>query len=324
MFLAGFLIHISVFHKADKANNFALARRLHAAATSGNFNAAFALNPGDEGQPTLEGFSNFLAGEYRDLPPLPPLGMIPGYRHSERSPNLVQSHGWTYLVDNNEGGWYGAWGHPELRLKYSNDTVATCTKNIADRGGAVTWDASINPSGEWRVDHLVQLQTVGNRTDTSKDTTYSSLKLVNNDHKDIQYSGEWTHLRNRRRGDFREQSGEYRQDVHLTEINGSYFTYPFNGSSIVFATSKSPNESAEVEVYIDDISQGTFLTHAPHLQVQVIIFEKHDLSPGNAYTKGCETERHGYAGRCGVVQKVVLNRYLRQGYTMVLTFQIEK
>ena len=188
----------------------------------------------------------------------------------------MQSHAWTFL-SNNPAGVYSGWGRIQYRLKHSNDAVANRTKAISDRGGVVTWDAALNPSGEWRIGDIVQVQTIGNTAGTTTDTTYSSLTLVNNNHSNIKYSNTagdgWTHLRDR-------GTGEYQQDAHRTRKNGAFFTYRFSGSSIVFATLKTSDQAADVEVYIDDVSQGVYSTYADHPQVQTIIFEKHDLSAG--------------------------------------------
>ena len=264
---------------ADRSNNFLVTRRMYNAAVSGNANAVITFNPGD-GYPTLtvDPFSTFTTGEYRDLPPIPPSGKIPGCGHNMPNPNLVQSHAWTFL-SNNPDGVYSGWGRIQYRLKYSNSAVANRTKAIADVGGAVTWDVALNPSGEWRIGDIVQVQTIGNRAGTTTDTTYSSLEIVNNDHSNIKYSNTdgrgdgWTHLRDR-------GTGEYQQDAHRTRKNGAFFTYRFIGSSIVFATLKTSDQAADVEVYIDDVSQGVYSTYADHPQVQTIIFEKHDLSAG--------------------------------------------
>ena len=278
------------FRNPDRANNFAVARRMYTAAISGSPSAVVTFNTGIDRIDTEEIFSTFSTGEHRTLPPITSTAMVPGYGHTAQSPNLVQSHVWTFLTDNPTDVAYSSWGRIQFGMKYSNDDVAGRARAISDVGGVSTWDAAINPSGEWRVDLLVQTQAIGNRVGTTTDTTYSGLTLVNDDHADIQYAGDWTQSKERGADAYRQDprvaqidgvyyNGAYQQDAHITEIDGASFTYPFTGSSIVFATSKAPDQG-DVEVYIDDVSQGTFSTHAAHRHVQVIIFEKHDLSAG--------------------------------------------
>ena len=121
---------------------------------------------------------------------------------------------------------------------------------------------------------LQAMQAAGNGAGSTDDTTYSGLTLVNNDNSGITYSsdGNWSTFTNRKTGD-------YKQDVAATRVNGAYIEYTFTGTSVVWATSKT-RDTGNIEIFIDDVSQGTFSTNDTggfHL-VQNIIFEKHDLA----------------------------------------------
>src|SRR5690606_25482827 len=114
--------------------------------------------------------------------------------------------------------------------------------------------------------------------ETTTDKTYSSLILVNNTEPGISYNGQWELSSDR-------GTGDYKQDVHHTKRDGDSFSFSFVGNSIVFATSKAADQG-DVEVFLDDMSQGVFSTHDPYKrQVQEVIFEKHDLAPGKHVLK---------------------------------------
>lgn len=157
----------------------------------------------------------------------------------------------------------------EANLRFTKEQIRDNTKFIVDRGGVVTWDVGLNPNGAWSLSKLQAMQAAGNGAASTDDTTYSGLTLVNNDNSGITYSsdGNWSTFTNRKTGD-------YKQDVAATRVNGAYIEYTFTGTSVVWATSKT-RDTGNIEIFIDDVSQGTFSTNDTggfHL-VQNIIFE---------------------------------------------------
>ncbi|MCF2900600.1 hypothetical protein ACSFVZ_16700 [Pseudoalteromonas sp. SYSU M81236] len=253
------------------ANNaYPVADKLAESVRSGNPNAVITISDGfDYSFIPNDPQSNYTQGEHNELPPIPESGEV-----TTALGTKVQWHGFTYT--SLEDPLFGGWGQVKRSLKYSNEEVAERVKAISQVGGVTTLDVAINPNGTWLVDRLVQIQTVGNTVGTTQDTTYSGLELVNDDDPRIQYSenGNWQSVS-------QTNTGEYKQDMHITEVNGAYFSYQFTGSSIVFATSKAANQG-DVEVILDGQSQGTYsiFDGNNYRQVQSIVFEKHDLAAG--------------------------------------------
>ena len=253
---------------SEQANNFPIATKIHTAVTSGNANAVITFNNGGGAFTTHDKFSNFTPGETNSLPSISSSGEITGW-----AGNKAQWVGWTFLSQ--PDSVFQGWGEIDKNLKYSNSDVANRAKAISDVGAVSTWDVAINPNGSWTLDRLIQVQTIGNTTGTSADTTYSALQLVNNTSNELTYSssGNWSTSSNR-------GTGAYQQDAQLTTVNDAYVEYSFTGSSIVFATSKA-SDQGDVEVFIDGVSKGTFSTlDAKHRQVQEIIYEAHNLPTG--------------------------------------------
>ncbi|MEO2278881.1 hypothetical protein [Pseudoalteromonas pernae] len=251
-------------------NEYPVADKLAQSVRSGNPNAVITISDGfDYSFVPNDPQSNYTQGEHNELPPIPESGAV-----STALGTVVQWHGFTYT--SLEDPLFGGWGQVKRSLKYSNDEVAQRVKAISEAGGVTTLDVAINPNGTWLVDRLVQIQTVGNTVGTTSDTTYSRLELVNDDDPRIVYSkdGDWLQMSNT-------GEGEYHQDMHITDVNGAYFTYDFEGSSIVYATSKAANQG-DVEVFVDGVSQGIYsiLDSNNYRQVQSIVFEKHNLAPG--------------------------------------------
>lgn len=251
--------------KLEAKNAYFVADQLAQSVRSGNPNATISFHAGDEHSFTpKEPHSQYTSGKTNELPKAPSSKKVITALGSK-----VQWHGFTYTS-------LGGWGQVKSSLKYSNTEIANRVKLIVDEGGLITLDVAINADGSWIADRLVQIQTIGNALGTTSDTTYSSLELVNDDDPRIRYSesGYWISAS-------QTNMGEYMQDRHITMINGAYFSYDFQGSSIVFATSKAADQGT-VEILIDGQYQGQFSTFDENnfRQVQSIIFEKHDLSAG--------------------------------------------
>ena len=249
-------------------NSYPVADKITAAVKTGNPNAIITLSDGfSSSYMPNDPHSNYTQGESNSLPPIPSSGEV-----TTNIGETVQWHGFTFTSQHHPV--FAGWGQVKYNLKYQDEIVADRAKAISDSGGVSTWDVAINPNGKWLVDRLVQMQKVGNKIGNSTDTTYSSLKLVNNTSPGIVYTGSWSLA-----SDI--GTGAYQQDTHDTTNNGDYFSYDFSGSSIVFASSKEADQG-DIEVFIDDVSQGVFSTYdGYHSQVQDIIFEKHDLTPGD-------------------------------------------
>ena len=254
------------WYSSDVDSNFQFIRKVERAVKEGNPNAIMAFNPGvASAYTTLDPISHYNAGEQNAILIIPGSGKLTGY-----GARIVQWHGWTFLQQGSHG-----WGNIKGNLRFESSVVANRARAISAAGGVSTWDVSINPDGIWPVDRIVQVQLIGNYVGNTTDTTYSALKFVNNSSSEITYStGQWTHQQNR-------ASGAYEQDVSVATETGAFFEYTFDGSSIVFATTKA-SDQGNVEVFIDGTSQGTFSTHHSNYRlVQEIIFEKHDLAPGS-------------------------------------------
>lgn len=250
----------------EQANDFPVATKIWDAIRSGNPNAIMTLNNGGGPYTTHDKFSQYTPGEANELPALPTKGRAEGYNG-----NTVQYVGWSFLSKSHP--LFAGWGQINESLKYTDKQVADHTLEARTGGGVSSWDVAINLDGSFPLDRLKQLQTIGLAVGKTKDKTYSSLNLINNDDENIQYIGNWKYHNKRK-------TGEYRQDVHITSNNGDSFKYKFSGESIVLASSKAPNQG-NVEILIDGQSQGIFSIHDPYRrQVQVVIFEKHNLKKG--------------------------------------------
>ncbi|MCC3371985.1 X2-like carbohydrate binding domain-containing protein [Cohnella sp. REN36] len=77
--------------------------------------------------------------------------------------------------------------------------------------------------------------------------------MVNDDDPAIRYTGAWNRSSGRNFGD-------YKDDVHWVENNGDFFTYTFQGTGIDLLTEVDQGQG-NIEVYIDDASQGLFSTY---------------------------------------------------------------
>ena len=151
-------------------------------------------------------------------------------------------------------------------------------------------DVPINLDGSMRLDALKLAQTIGNRMRTASNTTYSGLRFVNNNDidnsaraptpgvyrhtqlPDLPGNGEMTYQRG--------TLGDWKQDVHEVSDNGAEYTLDFTGPSVVIAGPRAPDQG-EVEVFIDEVSQGRVSTHSKYQRMyQSIMYERHDLSDG--------------------------------------------
>ena len=75
--------------------------------------------------------------------------------------------------------------------------------------------------------------------------------------------------------------GDYQDDMGYTRRNGDSISYTFDGASVVRYVAPKSSDHGNVEVFIDNVSQGTFSTYASSRKVQQNIFEKSGLSSGS-------------------------------------------
>ncbi len=256
--------------KSEQQNGFPVTGRIWDSVRRGNSKAILTHNAGIAAGSftTHEPFSQFVPGEQVDLLPLPNSRSVSGWNGKP-----VQWVGWTFLAKP-APGFFG-WGQITYNLRFKDHQVADLSLAIHNRGGVPCWDIPINIDGSWPLSHLKQLQTIGLKMKKAQNSKYASLELINDDSNRVRYdeNGLWQGLGQR-------GTGAYNQDVHATQANGSSASLTFDGPSVVFATSKAPDQG-DVEVFLDGDSKGLFSTSDPYRrQVQSIIFERHDLDPG--------------------------------------------
>lgn len=271
--------------KEEQSSNFPIATKIWNSIRSGNPNAIMTLNTGlgSEVFSSSDKFSQYTCGEANELPRIPESRAIKG-----KGEKYVQHVGWTFLSKKNPG--FAGWGQINRNLRFKDDVVANHTLKVRENGGVSTWDVAINPDGNWPLANIKQVQTIGNKVGTSTDTSYSGLKLVNNNDSNIKYDGNWKLSEKR-------NTGAYNQDVHFTTENGDSFSFAFTGKSVVFATTKAPDQG-NIEIFLDNKSIGTFSTYDKYKrQVQVIIYEDHKLKSGKHILKVVKKKRL-YACRC--------------------------
>ncbi|WP_143744215.1 alpha-L-fucosidase [Maribacter ulvicola] len=260
--------------KDEQGNDYPIATKIWNAVRRGNPNAIIALNTGlgSEVFTSPDKYSQYSAGESNELPPLPTTRSSKG-----KGEKFVQYVGWSFLSE--QDPVFAGWGEVDRNLRFKDIEVAKHTVKARENGGVSTWDVAINPSGNWPLAKMKQVQVIGKTMNTTTDTTYSSLQLVNNANKEIIYTGNWQYSEDRK-------TGAFEQDVHYTENNGDSFSYSFTGTSIVFATSKA-RDQGNIELFLDNKSLGIFSTYDKYKrQVQEIIYENHHLMPGRHTLKG--------------------------------------
>jgi len=92
----------------------------------------------------------------------------------------------------------------------------------------------------------------------------------NNTDPGITYTGGWNTSSGRGFGD-------YQEDVRYTTTNGDSASFTFTGTSIDFLTEKNSDEG-NVEVYIDNVSQGQFSANAATRSAQVALYSTTSLT----------------------------------------------
>jgi hypothetical protein len=97
---------------------------------------------------------------------------------------------------------------------------------------------------------------------------------INNDDSSVTYAGgTWTESNNR-------GAGDYSDDVSYTGVNGSYVEYSFSGTGIKLIGPSDPSQG-NVEIFIDNVSQGVVNTYGTPYSAQTTYFETSKLTPGS-------------------------------------------
>lgn len=97
--------------------------------------------------------------------------------------------------------------------------------------------------------------------------------IVNDDNLFIIYSDfQWTSQGNRGFND-------YLDDIHYTETNGASIEFTFDGTGIEYISEKN-SDMGNMEVFIDNVSQGLVNSNSSSRLVQQVIYSKTGLSDG--------------------------------------------
>lgn len=104
---------------------------------------------------------------------------------------------------------------------------------------------------------------------------------VNNDNPDINYTGNWFRDANRKSHGWY----NYKDDIHGATTDGDSFEYTFEGTGIDVITEKN-TDVADLEIYIDGISQGVFNGYSNFRNGYITLFSKKGLSNGQHTVKG--------------------------------------
>ncbi|MDK9684825.1 hypothetical protein [Pseudoalteromonas shioyasakiensis] len=102
-------------------------------------------------------------------------------------------------------------------------------------------------------------------------------KTINDDANITYNGGTWNKSRNR-------GAGDYNDDVSYTSVNGAYAEYSFFGTGVKLIGPRDPSQG-NIEVFIDNISQGVINTSGSSYQAMTTYFEASNLSAANHTVK---------------------------------------
>ena len=160
---------------------------------------------------------------------------------------------------------------------------------ISDDTFAVVYDASLNGSlghpnrviamSHWKIPNLAEDGTV---------IGYVPEKIINNTGSAIAYTGNFTY----------DNGGGselcIQGDQHYSNVAGDSIEFRFEGSSIKWIGTKSPNRG-KAEVFINNVSQGIIDSHDAEALHRQILFEKKNTEKGKHVIKiVCQGD--GYVG----------------------------
>lgn len=102
----------------------------------------------------------------------------------------------------------------------------------------------------------------------------SGQKTVNDDDANITYAGgAWSKSANR-------GAGDYSDDVSYTGVNGAYAEYSFYGTGVKIIGPRDPSQG-DVEIFIDNVSEGIINTYGSPYQAMTTYFEATNLPAAN-------------------------------------------
>lgn len=107
---------------------------------------------------------------------------------------------------------------------------------------------------------------------TLSDTSNGVVLSYNDTSPDIVYTGAWGYSSGRNLGD-------YADDVHYSEANGTSFEFPFAGTGIDLITEKDSSQG-DMDIYLDGVFQSTVSTYNASRLAQQTVFSASGLSDG--------------------------------------------
>jgi hypothetical protein len=96
---------------------------------------------------------------------------------------------------------------------------------------------------------------------------------LDDDDTAIAYTGSWTATGNRGLGD-------YDDALHATQTNGDKASLTFTGTAVSVIGEKN-SDQGQVEIFLDNVSQGLFDTSSPSRQAQAVIYRGSGLAAGS-------------------------------------------
>jgi hypothetical protein len=104
------------------------------------------------------------------------------------------------------------------------------------------------------------------------DTSRGRYVSLNDDDAGISYTGAWNRSAGRGLGD-------YKDDVHYTEVNGDFFQYAFTGTGIELITEKDASQG-DIDIYVDNQFKQTISTFNASRLTQQTVFNVTGLTDG--------------------------------------------
>lgn len=106
-------------------------------------------------------------------------------------------------------------------------------------------------------------------------------QVINDDNSDIIYQGNWFSDTNRDKYNYK----NYNDDIHGSAANGNSFEYTFEGTGIDVIIEENV-DVADMEIYIDGVSQGVFTGANSYRNGYVTLFSKKGLAKQSHTIKG--------------------------------------
>jgi hypothetical protein len=165
------------------------------------------------------------------------------------------------------GNWIGMWT-PTIHDIDIHDNYSD-TSSYNDNGTNITFNqATIVAGGAWPPAAQAVIASAG------PDPAYRPLTgRLDDDDTAITYTGSWTATGNRGLGD-------YDDAVHATQTNGDKASLTFTGTAVSVIGEKN-SDQGQVEIFLDNVSQGLFDTSSPSRQAQAVIYRGSGLAAGS-------------------------------------------